>query len=37
MLARLILKSYIGVKGIKAKLKKRILSYSIVNIMGVNT
>ena len=34
ILVRLILKGYIGVKGIEANLEKRYLSYSIVNTIG---
>ena len=34
MLVKLTLKRYIGVKNIIANLSKRILSYSIVNIIG---
>jgi len=34
ILARLILKRYIGVKGIEANAGKRNLSYNIVNTIG---
>ena len=34
ILAGLILKRYIGVKGIKSDLGKRILSYNIINTIG---
>ena len=34
ILVKLTLERYIGVKGIKAKLGKKILSCSIVNIIG---